>query len=279
MHPVLKEILETRTVRAADGMIFPVHSQIPSQDGEFLQQLILRQKPQISLEVGLAYGISALYICDALTQCAAKRHIVIDPVQHGQRPEQNLHFDPAQWEKLGWSPRTGWRGIGLQNLQRAGYGELIEHMNQPSHAALPTLVARKEIVDFAFIDGWHTFDYVLLDFFYIDLLLRVGGIVAFDDSNYPAIRKVIRYILTNRRYSVVAEQKTDPRSNSAKRTFVSRLADKSSLLKNAFAAEIIQPDTALGLPPARCIALRKDGDDILGDGTGVSRSWNFHKPF
>jgi len=279
MNPVLKEILETKTVRAADGTTFPVHSQIPSADGEFLQQLVLREKPKVSLEVGLAYGISALYICESLAKCGAQRHIVIDPVQHGQRPEQSLHFDELQWQKLGWSPQTGWRGIGLQNLERAGYGHLIEHLNQTSHVALPALVARKEKVDFAFIDGWHTFDYVLLDFFYVDMLLRVGGIVAFDDSNYPAIRKVLRYVLTNRRYSVIADQKVAPRGRSALSQMIIRLGNRSPRLKKALSAEAIQPDSALGLPPGRCIVLRKEGDDILGDGTGDSRSWNFHKPF
>lgn len=279
MTPVLREILETRSVRGADGTVFPVHSQIPGADGEFLQQLILREKPKVSLEVGLAYGISALYLCEALTKCGAQRHIVIDPVQHGQGPDQNLHYDSSAWQKLAWSPETGWRGIGLLNLERAGFSGLIEHLNQPSHAALPSLAARKEKIDFAFIDGWHTFDYVLLDFFYIDMLLRVGGVIAFDDSNYPAIRKVLRYVLTNRRYSVIQEQRVSGGSRSIKGRAISRISEKVPLIRRFLSAESVHPDSAMGLPAGRCIALRKEGDDILGDGTGVSRSWNFHKRF
>jgi hypothetical protein len=60
-------------------------------------------------------------------------------------------------------------------------------------------------VDFAFVDGWHTFDHVLVDFFYIDRLLRVGGIVVFDDASMPAIHRICRYIATNRQYRFCAE--------------------------------------------------------------------------
>jgi len=45
--------------------------------------------------------------------------------------------------------------------------------------------AQGERIDFAFIDGAHTFDHVLVDFFYIDRMLNVGGIVAFDDVGFP----------------------------------------------------------------------------------------------
>jgi hypothetical protein len=34
-------------------------------------------------------------------------------------------------------------------------------------------------------------------------MLRLGGIVAFDDADFPAVRKVCRFIANNRTYSVV----------------------------------------------------------------------------
>ena len=60
--------------------------------------------------------------------------------------------------------------------------------------ALPAMIQNQEIFDFAFIDGWHTFDHALVDFFYVNRLLNVQGIVVFDDVNYPQLRKLIRYI-------------------------------------------------------------------------------------
>src|SRR5512146_261325 len=65
MNSVLSEILETGTTRTASGTsTIKVHSSISSSEGQFLQELVRRVDPTTSLEVGLAYGISALFVCD-----------------------------------------------------------------------------------------------------------------------------------------------------------------------------------------------------------------------
>ena len=51
-----------------------------------------------------------------------------------------------------------------------------------------------------YIDGWHTFDYALLDFFYADKLLDVGGLVGFNDCHYPSIERVLRFVARHRHY-------------------------------------------------------------------------------
>src|SRR5262249_40611568 len=143
-------------------------------------------KPKCSLEIGCAYGISSLYICEALCEAVSSpKHIIIDPFQF---PHQR---------------GSGWEGIGLLNLKRAGYEDIIELHNKASYECLPVLLKNGVKIDFAFVDGQHTFDYVMVDFFFIDKLLNVRGVVAFDDLYYPSIRKVCRYALTNMRYSVV----------------------------------------------------------------------------
>ena len=64
----------------------------------------------------------------------------------------------------------------MEHLEKAGLGgsegtqfSLIE---EKSYECLPRLVNEKQIVDLIFIDGMHTFDYTLVDFFYGDL---IGG--------------------------------------------------------------------------------------------------------
>jgi hypothetical protein len=75
--------------------------------------------------------------------------------------------------------------------------------------ALPSLLASVLKVQFVLIDGWHTFDQVLLDFFYVDKILEDGGIVAFDDVVMPAINRAVRYFLNYPNYRIVetVEQK------------------------------------------------------------------------
>src|ERR1700751_859939 len=130
MSSILEEILRTKTVRAPDGTKIPLDYAITTTEGEKLQQLIIEKRPTVSLEVGLCYGISALFIREAMSKVSGKRHIVIDPSQS-----------------------SGWQGIGLRNLRGAGFGSLLDFREQESQVALPQLVAEGTKIDFAFIDG------------------------------------------------------------------------------------------------------------------------------
>jgi predicted O-methyltransferase YrrM len=249
MNPVLAEILTTSLVKSADGNVLKLHSNISREQGEFLQKVILESQPKVSLEIGLAYGISALFICEALNQIPGTRHIIIDPYQS-----------------------TSWREIGLDNLKKAGYEEIIELHQQLSHLALPQMELQGTKIDFAFIDGMHTFDHTLIDFFYIDRMLNVGGIIAIDDANWPSIRKVCRFIVTNRSYSVFRCLDHHDAKLSFNRQMLKRAANTSKAVRRILKPEYIQPDIELGLKPfTRCIAFKKEADD--------KRKWDFHREF
>src|SRR5262249_48938074 len=139
----------------------PLQYHISEEEGYFIQELIRRARPELSLEVGCAYGISSLYICEALREVGAKKHVIIDPNQHVPHG----------------GPFSGFEGVGLANLRRAGYGDLVDFHEVPSYQCLSRFTEEGLKCDFAFIDGAHTFDYVLVDFFLIDKLLKPGGIV------------------------------------------------------------------------------------------------------
>jgi predicted O-methyltransferase YrrM len=154
---------------------------ISRDEADMLGAVVREVKPIHSLEVGLGYGFSAIAICDAADQDApGRRHIVIDPHQ-----------------------TKYWSGTGLKNLSDAGYEPCIDFYEQPSYHCLPELEQKGTQIDFAFVDGWHTFDYAFVDFFYIDKMLRDGGVIAFDDADWPSIRPIIRYIVTNLPYRIV----------------------------------------------------------------------------
>lgn len=149
---------------------------------ELLVSVVDGVDPATSVEVGLGYGFSALAIgLSGRRDRAGRRHIVMDPHQ-----------------------TSYWRGRGLAHLDAAGLSAMIEFHEAPSHRVLPLLEARGERVDFAFIDGWHTFDYVFTDFFFVDKLLRPGGVVMFDDADWPSVRPVLRFAITNLGYRVHA---------------------------------------------------------------------------
>ena len=100
-----------------------------------------------------------------------------------------------------------WEGIGLSNLSRAGYLDIVDFNEIFSYQYLSHLTKNHVTIDLAFIDGNHMFDYVLVDFFLIDKLLRPGGIVIMDDLSYPSIRSVCRYVLLYLRYNEQAPKR------------------------------------------------------------------------
>ena len=158
-------------------------------------------------------------------------------------------------------------------MEKAGYKEQIEFYAEPSHVVLPRLRARGLEIDFAFIDGFHTFDHGMVDFFYIDTLLKENAIVVFDDVSYPSIHKVIRFILTNRSYRVYHYLEYSGRPNELSlrhraALHVGRLKPAKLLMK----PELSIPDSALGFSAfTTCVALRKVAED--------TRSFSFHREF
>ncbi len=246
-NSVLQEILTSRTVRDGDGNEYPLTDHISHQEGMALRQIIREHDLSPSIEVGLAYGISALYICDALSQTAAPRHVCIDPHQTEQ-----------------------WHDIGTQNLDRAGYAPFTEVIQQPSEIALPELLANDAAFEFGLIDGWHTFDHTLVDFFYINRLLNVGGFVAIDDLHMPGVNKAVRYILNYPAYETV--ELLPPRQRSWQRNLMNRVGDllPRSLSGTVFDDSLLRSDADLGIQGSMAILRKVDNDD---------RSFDWYHPF
>jgi predicted O-methyltransferase YrrM len=279
MNPILTQLIDTGRIKSPSGEIVEVKSQISVQAGEFLQWVISEVKPKISLEVGLGYGVASLFICEALAKVKAERHIVIDPFQFGERSLEYAAESDESMARLG-KKQTHFAGLGMHNLKQAGYEELIEFYDLPSFRALPQLEAEGRKVDFAFVDGWHTFDYVMVDFFYIDRLLRVGGVVIFDDLLWRPVHRPCRYIVTNRAYTVFPcpEYNADHKY-SLRHRLLFNAPIISNELRRVTKPDILEPDWTLGLPDRNYVALRKENDDVLGDGARGSRTFFHHHDF
>ncbi len=253
MNPFLDSVLKTRRVRSPQGGERELGSEISLDEGYLLQEAIQLTQAVTTLEIGLWYGVSTLFICEAISGKPGAHHIVMDPNQ----------FRDCD-------------GIGLNNVKEAGYENIVEFYGQSSHIVLPQLELKGVKVDFAFVDASHLFDYTLLEFFYIDRILRTGGIIAFDDASMPGVQKVIRFIITNRCYKVV---QCIPASASWKQMAKHRLLKEVSRicppLKQLIRPELREPDIDRGfIPGARYVALRKEADD-----SEDTRPWHFYHDF
>src|SRR6266540_1408768 len=143
---VLARLIRDGTATArSDGSVhrlFPVA--VGPAEGAAIRSWVIREQAGRTIEVGLGYGISALFACEGLFTVGqpGARHVVIDPHQH-----------------------TRFAGSGLQHLDEAGVADLVEYHAAESQAALPRLFAHGRRFDLAIVDGNHRFDAVFVDLY------------------------------------------------------------------------------------------------------------------
>jgi predicted O-methyltransferase YrrM len=149
---------------------------VPERDCDILRDLLIAEGAETVVEVGLAYGRSALAIGEALVSVGARRplHVVIDPMQ-----------------------ATEWSNVGWRMLRAAGLDPIARLVLQPSSLALPQLVAEGLTADAAFVDGSHRFHEVFVDLSFLRKIVRPGGMILLDDHWWPSVRTAERYFELN----------------------------------------------------------------------------------
>lgn len=148
---------------------------IPRSDANVLRDLVLAEQAHKIIEIGLAYGSSALAIAEAL-------------VANGSSQRCHLIIDAHQDQFYG----SGWRAI-----VEAGVGGLCLLFEERSQIVLPRLLSDGFLADTAFVDGSHIFHNVFVDLFYLRELVRPGGLVILDDCTYPSVATAVRYFEVN----------------------------------------------------------------------------------
>jgi predicted O-methyltransferase YrrM len=149
---------------------------LPQADCDVLRDTLVAQTARVVIEVGLAYGSSALAIGEAL--CSTGRsdvsHVIIDPFQ-----------------------ATSFHNVGLDMLNAAQLSSHVTFIEQPSSLALPRLVADGFTADAAFVDGSHRFHEVFVDLYFLRKLVRPGGLIVLDDATWPSVATALRYFDLN----------------------------------------------------------------------------------
>jgi predicted O-methyltransferase YrrM len=149
---------------------------LPRPDCDALRDMLIAENAKVVVEVGLAYGGSALAISEALLRNdgAGISHVVIDP------------FQESSYSNVGWD-----------TLREAGVHSITQLIIEPSSIALARLVADGLEADAAFVDGSHRFHEVFVDLYYVRKLVRPGGLVILDDTESPSVGTALRYFELN----------------------------------------------------------------------------------
>jgi predicted O-methyltransferase YrrM len=190
-HVIERLVRDGTAIARSDGSthsLFPVATS--AAEGEALQEWVTREGASHTIEIGLGYGISALFTCMGLLRNAAPnpRHVVMDPHQ-----------------------ATRFADCGLQFLKDAGLAPLVEYHGEESQIALPRFLNEGRVFDLAFVDGNHRFDGVFLDLVYLGRLVQPGGIVFVDDYQLPAVGRATSFCLTNLGWRLEEESGADER--------------------------------------------------------------------
>lgn len=148
---------------------------IPDRDADALRDLLVAEQARSVIEIGLAYGSSALAIGEALLLQAGAQaaHLVFDAYQD--------HFADAGW----------------QALTEAGLSGLVRLVRERSQLVLPRLVSEGFVADAAFVDGSHLFHNVFVDLYFLQELVRPAGLVILDDCQWPSVATAVRYFQLN----------------------------------------------------------------------------------
>ncbi|GEO07618.1 class I SAM-dependent methyltransferase [Segetibacter aerophilus] len=252
MLQTLSEIFKLKTIEIDEsGERIPLHSHTSKEQGEFLQDMFDLINPNTSLEVGFAYGISTLFILEKHRQnnSSERCHIVIEPDSY-------------------------WGAAAVHNIQKEGLIKYLEIKKDFSDRILTSLYLQNHRIQFAYIDTTKRFDIVMQDFYFIDKMTDVGGVVILDDcgGGWPGIQRVARYVNSLPHYKLLG--KHGQTRQSVKRSLILGLANISlrlvPLKEQLVETSSFKTNKELGLNYA-CLAFKK----ILED----DRKWDWDKSF
>jgi predicted O-methyltransferase YrrM len=169
-------VVDGKAAARLDGKVhdlFPVA--VPPAEGETLRRCVTSTGASSTIEVGLGYGISALYLCAGLLDNGHPgHHVVIDPNQ-----------------------ATRFGECGLQFLEDADVREMVEYYPEGSETVLPRLLGEGRMFDLGFVDGNHRFDSVFVDLFYLGRMLNPGGIIMVDDYQLAGVARAVAFFVNN----------------------------------------------------------------------------------
>lgn len=173
----LARIFETGVSENRHGAEITINSTSTLNNLHVLRELIIQRKVAETLEIGMAFGASALAIL------ATMREV------HGTGPFHHTAIDPFQSEH--------WQGAGAHLVELEHLSERFTLIEELSFVALPSLHKQSAKFDLIYVDGSHIFEDVFIDFYVSSFLLRAGGCLLFDDCRDSHVDKVVRFIVSN----------------------------------------------------------------------------------
>ncbi len=248
MLNTLKVAFDTMKMEGPNNELIDLHSNTSKEQGLFLQEIFDLVKPTQSLEVGLAYGISTLFILEKHREKNSnpKSHIVIEPFP--------------------------WAGVPEHNIKKENLFDLVDIRYQKSHDVLPRLFYENQRIQFAYIDTTKLFDIVMQDCYFIDKMLDINGVIVLDDcgGGWPGIQRVARFMNSMPHYQLLKGFNKNKKSKKRKiaESIIKGWVRLVPFKDKVFLTQDFSTDTELNLDYS-CLAFKKISED--------TRNWDFDK--
>ncbi|UZE94592.1 class I SAM-dependent methyltransferase [Alkalimarinus alittae] len=208
----------------------------------FITTLIKEHAPQDTLQLGLGNLDLTLSVCQALNQLDNAALTLITPSlsQHSSFLKE------------------------MNKLKIGMLSDLVELIRTPADEVLPDFYFQNRTIDLAIINENEAFDQALVAFYYVDKMLVSKGTVIINDADSPVMKKLCRYLVTEREYTL---QRT--LESTKKGPVVSRLLRKQfnrapEIIKNTVKtfinSELLISDEDLGLE-CSMVALTKRAEE------------------
>ena len=139
-------------------------------EGNYITNLIKNNNLFNCIEIGMGYGIYSYYILNV-------------------KNTKLISIDNKQ--------KTKWNNAGINLLKEFKLLNKHKLYITNSYIILPKLLKKIKQYKFILIDGFNLFSYTIINFFYSNLLLHIGGYIIINDALHEGVSDCIKYIKQN----------------------------------------------------------------------------------
>jgi len=146
-------------------------------EGNTIYNLVIKNKLNKCIEIGMDYGIISTYILLAL-----------DKLDKSDNKIKLISIDEYQ--------QSRWNDFGLKLIELNDFNKYLTFYNEPSYIVLPKLLSESKY-NLIFISGWNTFDHIMMSITFASMLLTDDGFLIINNKYNNRVNKCIRYIDSN----------------------------------------------------------------------------------
>lgn len=195
----------------------------------FVTSLITQHKPQDTLQLGLGNLDLTLSVCQSLNEIDHAALTLITPSvsQHSSFLKE------------------------MNKLKIGMLSDLVELIRTPADEVLPDFYFQNRSIDLAIINGGEAFDQMLVAFYYVDKMLVSKGTVIINDADTPVMKKLCRYLVTERDYTLQKALESTTKGPFVGRFLRNQFNRAPDFIKNRVKtlvnSELLMTDEDLGL--------------------------------